>query len=138
MAHPLDRARLKLARAEEHINAFGEESVPYLNSNFCHLDFHDDGEFRNAFLVVSEPPPMHLSVILGDCLHNIRASLDYLAWELVIANNSTPSTKTAFPIFDTERKYKKRDARMTAGMPGRAITLMEELQTVPWRERPSE
>jgi hypothetical protein len=128
MAHPLDGARLKLARAQEHINAFGEESVPYLNSKFCRLDFRDEGDFRNVFLVVTEPPPIRLSAILGDCVHNIRASLDHLAWQLVIANQSTPNSNTAFPIFASKDKYRDSIARITAGMKDTAITRIEELQ----------
>src|SRR5205809_8115032 len=100
-----DLAYLKLERAKEHINAFGEESVSYLNSQFCHLDFHDDDEFRNVFLIIDKQPPIHLSTILGDCVHNIRSALDHLSWQLVLVNRQRPTTNTAFPIFLSKEKY---------------------------------
>ena len=65
---------LKLRRAQEHIDAFGEQSVSYLNSNFCRLDFHDDGEFRHVFLVVDQQPPLRLAGILGDAVHEALSS----------------------------------------------------------------
>lgn len=38
------------------------------------------------------------SCIIGDCLHNMRAALDHLAWQLVIASGRTPTPTTSFPI----------------------------------------
>jgi hypothetical protein len=126
--HTLDGARLKLRRAEEHIHAFGEESVPYLNSHFCHIDFKGDGDFRRYFLVVDEPPPLRLSAILEDAVHNIRSSLDHLAWQLVLVNGQQPTNRTVFPIFETDAAYQKQKTLIVKGMPPKALTLIDELQ----------
>jgi hypothetical protein len=48
-----------------------------------------------------------LSLLLRDFLHNLRSSLDHLAWQLVLANEGTPGKKTSFPIFSKRREYKK-------------------------------
>lgn len=50
-------------------------------------------------------PPMsfdHFSLLVGDCLHNLRSSLDHLAWQLVRCDGATPSRRTAFPTEKAE------------------------------------
>lgn len=44
------------------------------------------------------PVPTTLGLILGDFVHNLRASLDHLVWQLVLANRRQPNSSTAFPI----------------------------------------
>jgi hypothetical protein len=41
-----------------------------------------------------------LGAIIGDAIHNLRVSLDHLAWQLVIATGGTPSNATTFPIHE--------------------------------------
>ena len=60
-----------------------------------------------------------LSVIVGDFVHNLRSVLDHLAWQLVLVSGGTPSERTQFPIFISERVSGGPLAawqRMTAGM----------------------
>jgi hypothetical protein len=45
--------------------------------------------------------PLELSLILGDALHNLRAALDYLAWQLVLASGGQPDDNTSFPVLRT-------------------------------------
>lgn len=47
---------------------------------------------------VPKEPPDALSFIAGDFLANLRASLDYLVWQLVLENNGTPNRRNAFPV----------------------------------------
>lgn len=42
--------------------------------------------------------PEEWSLVVGDMLHNLRATLDLIAWQLVEANNGTPDDATKFPI----------------------------------------
>jgi hypothetical protein len=129
MAHPLDGARLKLMRAEEHLNAFEEESTAYLSSNFCSFAKVEDGEFCHFFLIQNVSPPLRLSAILGDCVHNMRSSLDHLAWQLVLANGQSPTRQTAFPIFKNDEAYQgPRAQRLVKGMRTEAIEIINELQ----------
>ena len=37
---------------------------------------------------------------IGDCIHNLRAALDYIAWRL--AGSRPTDTQTQFPIFNTK------------------------------------
>ena len=38
------------------------------------------------------------ALMIGDCVHNLRSALDYLAHELVRANGGTPDDHTQFPV----------------------------------------
>src|SRR5919199_1097563 len=51
----------------------------------------DDGRSEYVFRFGRVPavPPV-LSAIIGDAIHNLRVSLDHLAWQLVIATGGTP------------------------------------------------
>lgn len=59
---------------------------------------------ENAYVVTAHipPPPLVLSLLLGDLLNNLRSSLDYLARQLVIDAGNSPIDrgrgKTQFPI----------------------------------------
>jgi hypothetical protein len=43
---------------------------------------------------------------MGDVVHNLRSSLDHLAWQLVEAGGGTPGRQTYFPITESVKKYK--------------------------------
>jgi hypothetical protein len=50
--------------------------------------------------------PHDLSAIVGDAIHNLRVSLDHLAWQLVVSTGKTPVAGpggTSFPIYKTAR-----------------------------------
>ncbi len=71
-------------------------------------------------------------------MHNLRASLDHVAWQLATKQSGTPSTGTEFPIFRDSREYHARDRRRrptpwsglykVRGMAPAAQTLIESLQ----------
>jgi hypothetical protein len=65
-------------------------------------DFHADitpnavsGDVEVTLRVIVPPPLDEWSLLFGDCVHNIRAALDHLAWEL----DSAPEKSTTFPTF---------------------------------------
>jgi hypothetical protein len=94
------RSQLKLARAAEHLESLNEEVASYLDSRPYEVVQETQPE-GNPLLVckVNSLPPMRLSVLLGDFLHNLRSALDHLAWQLVLVNGSTPGKRTGFPIY---------------------------------------
>jgi hypothetical protein len=73
--------------------------------------------------------PARIGLIFGDCLQNLRSTLDYLVYELVLANGGTPNRKHMFPIAITEDQY-QRDIQTgkLRGVHPRAITYIEALQ----------
>lgn len=126
MGHSLEGVKLKIARAAEHLDALGAEASAYLDSGPYEVvgQPQPDGD---TLLVckVHQDPPLRLSVLLGDFLHNLRSSLDHLAWQLVLANGGTPGRSTSFPIL---LKRGKILPRITGGVSAKAVDLVESLQ----------
>jgi hypothetical protein len=95
----------KLARAAEHFKALDVEVRAWAAE-------HRDcvaGEVQKGGLVHLYRPshipavPRRWPLVIGDCLHNVRAALDHLAWQLVIASGRRPTTDTAFPLNPTRK-----------------------------------
>jgi hypothetical protein len=107
---PLLGCRLKLQGAWRHRQALGEELQEFL----ARTD--------------PEPSPLHLGVIVGDFLHNLRCVLDHLVWQLVLLNRQEPGEHNQFPIFDTPDAYKKKAGRYLRGVAADHRALIETFQ----------
>jgi hypothetical protein len=72
-----------------------------------------------------------LSAILGDSIHNLRVSLDHLAWQLVIAKGGTPDENTIFPILEvppTPNRYGRIRVQISPGVSKELGSLLDEVQ----------
>jgi hypothetical protein len=68
-------------------------------------------------------------LILGDFVASLRSSLDYLAWQLVLASGGTPTRETHFPICDKNSSDTQvKIAKATFGMNDHAILVVKSLQ----------
>ncbi len=133
MAHPLHDSRLKLIRAETHLEAFKAEITAYQRREPHTIvgDFElerPDGQHYVFRARIFEEPDPRWGLIAGDFTHNIRSALDYLAWQLVILAGNTPTKRTQFPIFSLPDHFTKRSGPMTEGMRPDHVTLLESLQ----------
>jgi len=128
---------LKLDRAQEHLleldAAIGEylDSEPYKpvrnfppsNQHLMLIEFH----------VVNEPDE-RLGVIIGDCVHNLRSSLDHLACRLVESNGGTPklgSGGAQFPIMDrqpTDKAHNPIKPTVNGGVAPNVLAIIDGLQ----------
>jgi hypothetical protein len=72
--------------------------------------------------------PDSISLRLGDAVHNLRSSLDYIAYAMVRANGKEPTRDTCFPIADPAKKYTPSFAeRATHGM---SVAAQREIDSV--------
>lgn len=90
-------------RARDHLKAFDDGIGGYFDSKphrrVIEHDPHSDVRFwRN--LIVKEPPK-DFPLMIGDCVQNARASLDYIAWELACAEHGRGNRATQFPIWES-------------------------------------
>jgi hypothetical protein len=69
-----------------------------------------------------------LSMIYADLLGNLRATLDYLAWQLVLLAGNTPTDQTGFPAAKKSSQFKSLRAQKLRGIKGRWADLIESLQ----------
>lgn len=127
MSHALDSVKLKVSRAEEHLEALRMECSAYLDSKPFEPIRQSQPESDNPWMIwkVNHPPPLRLSVLLGDFLHNLRSSLDHIAWQLVLDNGGTPVKKTSFPIV---LKRKGAPPKIAGGISAKAATMVESFQ----------
>ncbi len=104
-----EQIQWKLYRAKQHFDELTKELVEYFQN--------DPGELVDAPESTPEKPilgfklkgsvPARFGLIAGDFLQNTRSSLDYLVWQLVIANNKKPGRCNAFPICETPEGWEK-------------------------------
>jgi hypothetical protein len=124
----------KFARAYHHFKMMGPEinrwveSDPYTISD--EIDPNSGDNVVSAQLV-GAPPPI-IAQMLGDCLHNFRATLDHLVHALALKNKSTltdaEATETAFPIFQTCPGFKSRGMGKIKHVSGEAQAIIKGLQ----------
>jgi hypothetical protein len=91
----LDSVRQKIGHAKSYLDLIKSEVQRYLDAN--QSDFVPDtssSQNQPTFIVKPKIPiPGKIGLIVGDCLQNLRTSLDYLVWELVLKANNTPGKK---------------------------------------------
>lgn len=101
MNHPLNGARLKVVRAQEHLDSLKSEIRMYLDEQpkeFLSQPAPHPYPWMtttNHVLAPIVPPvtPLRFSTIIGDCVTNARAALDYIVWQLAIRYFDPPLSK---------------------------------------------
>lgn len=87
--------------------------------------------YRLIQLDYSAPPPLtEWGLILGDYAHNVRSSLDNLAYALARLRRDPPDRPTAiaFPIYNDESKFRQNGRRSIDQLPDEAATVIERIQ----------
>jgi len=114
MSDPLEGAKLKIERANTHI-----EELTHLVAGYCStqkytttFDLDPDGQRSLKAKIQAEPIPAMLSIIAGETLYQLRSALDHVMCALAIQNGATNITHTYFPTgadvqnFETQAKEK--------------------------------
>jgi hypothetical protein len=106
MPHPLDGCRAKLARAKEHLDSLTAEVSGY--EEHVHTETRIDFERSQVIVQITQLPdlPHRWSTIVGDILHNVRSTLDHLAFQLVGLDTGEYWRNTQFPIVDRPDEYR--------------------------------
>lgn len=139
--HPLDGARLKIVRAQEHLDAFKSDTSTFLSANQYRFESDVYGQYWWVKPHVTSHPDPHLSVVIGDFVTNIRAALDYIIWELaqryfaprVNISEQFDRSILTFPILlaDPARRQghiDHLDRLARRGIPADAIKIFQEAQ----------
>jgi len=80
-----------LAVLQEAVCAY-EQSDPYqIRQEFS------PSRYTASIYVTAKPLPLDISFMAGDVLHNLRSTLDHLAWQLAM---TTGAPSPAFPLGD--------------------------------------
>src|SRR3954469_10232103 len=110
MPHPLDGARLKIFRAQEHLDSLKAEIRMYSDAKPYRFPAKQKGTEWTVQSEVTDPP-IRFSTLVGDCVVNARAALDYIGWQLcdrylvppVDLTNPSERRLTGFPISNAPR-----------------------------------
>lgn len=104
--------RAKIARAEQHLQAFQAawQAHSAITTHVALESIEEVPEGRRATVsITSGELAPDLGVPLGDAVHNLRSSLDHLVCQLAIAaRNPAACDKTQFPIFATDTPDNRR------------------------------
>ena len=134
----LDGARAKIARAVHHFNQlnlaidaiFADES----NTAAANPPAYEYKAERQELIIMrphGTPLDPALPLIIGDCIHNARSSLDYLVFQLAVLNNapSEAASMTSFPVCLSPAQFKKStQGKIAPFISGPALTAIQELQ----------
>ncbi len=127
----------RLGRAEEHLESIKNELLAYYNSDPCTLSgkYKPDtngmaggGEWSTKL----DPLGVRLNTLIGEFLHDLRSSLDHLAWQLVLHNGGQPTEETKFPILKVgptpNKKGHEPPLHIAGGVSPEALALIESAQ----------
>lgn len=102
--------KTKLMRAIEHANSLQAAVERWAQGDPCVIITKADVKTRKHDIsveVVRQPTDPLIPVLIGDCVHNARQSLDHLAYQLAISvsgSDPPPNENTSeFPIIDRDR-----------------------------------
>jgi hypothetical protein len=88
----LEGVELKLKRAKEHFEALAEAITAFVRKPDTYTMLLEVNAQRSPVLRVEdiEEPRSDWTVLIGDCVHNLRSALDHLAFQLLVGNTSGP------------------------------------------------
>ena len=128
---PLENTWMKLERAEEHLQALESGVNAFLASNpyTVSRDYDDQDELYRFRINICEKVPPRLGLLAGDAVHNMRAALDALTWQLALLTTSRPRHRTEFPVFAKATAKAKKDINSRLrDIPQKAQDVIKSLQ----------
>jgi hypothetical protein len=130
MTARLDSSLAKIGRANEHLSSLQSEARQYLASQPYKIATRRDPESRRLIYFMSEvrTTPPRLSAMIGDVIHNLRAALDHLAYQLVwVGAGKVPGSHVYFPIADSREIYLEQRRKQLKGAAPNAIAAVDAL-----------
>ncbi len=135
MTLDLTSCRLKLGRAGEHIDAIENdiaawsETKPYTLVRECNAEAT---RYSVRVRVQNDPPFDRWSLIAGDCIHDLRCSLDHLVYASAIYETQTDPppnhTSLMFPICDSRTIFDKSAPQRMGNLSDPVRAEIERLQ----------
>ncbi len=102
-----ENARLKIGRANEHVRDLEARQAAFFASGACLFSFVQDAEAAVAYFKFTQlkPIPPEFALIAGDAIHNYRAALDQLIWEIIGPLNPPSPKLVQFPFGENAKSF---------------------------------
>jgi len=130
----------KLDRAEEHRLEFDELVEEYVGGEpytiYSQYD-PETGWHTLRWQALREPPLQRLALVFGDMISNLRTTLDYLVWQLVLAAGNRPGRRTSFPVVRRAKDWEVQSRTALSGIERRWAEEVESRQPFQRPDRPS-
>ena len=122
--------KAKIERAKEHVRNLDSETRSFIEGSGYTVVINDEPKTGDRVFTVkvSSEPSLRWGIIVGDVMHNLRSSLDHLAWQLVIANKGKPGKWTGFPIMESLEEFEAKGLGKIKGASTEAMRLVESLE----------
>lgn len=125
----LTSAQRKLQRGVEQVQTINGEARAF-QDGYAYV-LRPEPEVRsaeevhyNCYAVERKPVPDYWPLLIGEALHNLRASLDHVVWSAT----KRPTTKTQFPIFTDPCEFQVGSRPMIARTEAAVRAIVEEAQ----------
>jgi hypothetical protein len=130
----MESADAKMIRAHENIEGIGREINDWFESIKVNMYLKTAADLPSPWLVVHANdyiPPIRFSVLIGECVHNMRSAVDNLVCGL--ARTLKPTCKCAglaFPLLADQEEWDEKADNSLKGIPPAAKEVIRQLQ--PW------
>jgi hypothetical protein len=130
MADPFNKVLTKYEWAKKHVDNFEVAVDHFRRSNPHTVRRKDNVQAGYVTYCVENVPviPDELPLMLGDAIHNLRSTLDYLARELVVVAGGTPDKYTSFPIFDSAKAYVELSRSKVPSLRQPCLEILDRIQ----------
>lgn len=125
----------RLDWASQHLQSLEAEERTWREEKPCQVwtEFDIQSGKNVVYAEVVKPPPTKFALVAGDILHNLRTTLDNLAYELALAHQGGQLSRSmardsGFPIFRQQSDFASNGKRMIRGIHPDAKAIIERLQ----------
>jgi hypothetical protein len=118
----LDAAKEAYSELVTEHNAYMDDEPLKFSSSF------DEATGWWVFHGSAERISLRYSTLVGNCVHNLRSTLDHVVAQLVVASGNEVGRTNQFPVADTEGKYREQASRLLRGVSDELRAAVEACQ----------
>jgi hypothetical protein len=133
----LGSSLFKIIWAQQHLDQLRDEARKYVDSHPYHFPTEVEGDQVLVYPPeIVNSPEFSIAGLIGDCMNNLMAALDYIVWELAVAHAGRPVIpppvgvdKPSFPLFADPAVFAKNPNRFKGyNFPASALAEIERVQ----------
>jgi len=128
LINPTDRPLKRVERAKHHLNDLNDQIARFLEADPYPITQEPDPE-RDGYLFrihIKAVVPESIGLIFGDFIHNLRASLDNLMFELLGAPSR--GWVMPFPVCSQPAEFAKVEPSLRGQVSAKAFRIIESVQ----------